>query len=186
VAKLIYSAIASLDGYIEDESGNFDWAKPDEEVHTLFNDLSRPIGTYLYGRRMYETMAYWETADTAGAQPEFIRDFARIWQGAEKIVYSKTLDAPTTPKTRIERSFDSEVVREMKASASQDLMIGGPGLAAAAFRGGLVDECHLCLTPIIVGGGKPALPHDVRLELELLDERGFSGGMVYLRYRARI
>jgi dihydrofolate reductase len=184
VANLIYSAITSLDGYIEDESGNFDWAKPDEEVHTLFNDLTRPVGTYLYGRRMYETMAYWETVDTAGAR-EFIRDFARIWQGAEKIVYSKTLDAPTTPKTRIERSFDSEVVREMKASARQDLMIGGPGLAAAAFRDGLVDECHLCLTPIILGGGKPALPDDVRLELELLDERRFSGGMVYLRYRAR-
>jgi dihydrofolate reductase len=185
VAKLIYSAITSLDGYIEDEGGNFDWAQPDEEVHTFFNDLARPIGTHLYGRRMYETMAYWETVDSAGDQPEFVRDFARIWQGAEKVVYSKTLEAPTTPKTRIERSFDPEVVREMKASAQEDLMIGGPGLAATAFRGGLVDECHLCLTPIIVGGGKPALPDGVRLELELLDERRFSGGMVYLRHQTR-
>jgi dihydrofolate reductase len=186
VAKLIYTAITSLDGYVEDESGNFDWAEPDEEVHTFINDLERPAGTYLYGRRMYETMAYWETVDTAGTQPDFVRDFARIWQGAEKIVYSKTLEAPATPKTRIERSFDPEVIREMKTSAGADLSVGGPGLTASAFRGGLVDECNLFVTPIIVGGGKRALPDGVRLELELLDERRFGGGMVYLRYRAGI
>jgi dihydrofolate reductase len=184
MAQLIYSAITSLDGYIEDESGNFDWAQPDEEVHRFINDLERPAGTYLYGRRMYETMAVWETEPTLGADSEIARDFAEIWQAADKIVYSKTLEAPSTQRTRIERDFDPEEVRSMKAAARSHLTVAGPELAAQAFRAGLVDECRLYVVPIIVGGGKRSLPADVRLELQLLDERRFDGGMVYLRYRA--
>jgi dihydrofolate reductase len=183
MAKLIYAVISSLDGYIEDEEGKFDWAEPGEEVHAFVNDLERSVGTYLYGRRMYETMAAWETDPTLAAHSDVTRDFAQIWQAAEKIVYSKTLEAPSTRSTRIERDFDPDAVRRLKASAASDLTVAGPDLAAHAFGAGLVDECHLFLAPISVGGGKRSLPADIRLELELLAERRFSGGMVHLRYR---
>ena len=185
MAKLIYSAIASLDGYVADEEGNFDWAVPDEEVHTFINDLERPVGTYLYGRRLYETMVGWETDPTLADQSPVLRDFAEIWQAADKLVYSKTLEAVPTARTRIERDFDPEAVRQMKALAGRDLMVGGPELAAHAFRAGLVDECHLFVVPMVVGGGKRSLPNDVRMRLELLDERRFGNGMVYLKYRIR-
>jgi dihydrofolate reductase len=185
MAKLIYSAITSLDGYVADENGNFDWAAPDEEVHRFVNDLERPIGTYLYGRRIYETMVYWETAHTLPDQPPFIQDFAGIWQAADKIVYSKTLDTPSSARTRIERDFDPDAVRRMKASAERDISVGGPDLAAQAIKAGLVDEYHLFLTPIIVGGGKQSLPDNVRLELKLLDERRFGNGVVHLHYRTK-
>jgi dihydrofolate reductase len=184
VAKLIYSAIASLDGFVADEEGKFDWGEPDEEVHSFINDLEREVGTYLYGRRMYEVMVAWEDMDTHD-QPAHMRDFAEIWRGADKVVYSKTLDTATTPRTRIERTFDPEVVQRMKASAERDLSVGGPELAAHAFRAGLVDECHLFFAPIVVGGGKRSLPNDVRLKLELTDERRFGTGFAYLRYRCR-
>jgi dihydrofolate reductase len=183
MAKLIYSAITSLDGYVADEEGNFDWAVPDEEVHTFINDLERPIGTYLYGRRMYEVMRYWETAHTLPDQSPFTLDYAQIWQAAEKIVYSKTLEAVSSARTRIERDFDPELVRQMKARAGRDLNVGGPELAAQAFRAGLVDELYLFVVPIVVGGGKRSLPDNVRLRLELIDERRFGNGMVYLYYR---
>jgi dihydrofolate reductase len=185
MAKLIYSALASLDGYVADEDGNFDWAEPDEEVHTFVNDLERPVGTYLYGRRLYEVMVSWENADALADQPRFIQEFGEIWRAADKIVYSKTLEAPSSARTRIERDFDPEAVRELKAAADRDLLVGGPELAAHAFEAGLVDECHLFLAPIIVGGGKQALPDEVRLELELLDERRFGNDTVFLRYGAR-
>ena len=184
MAKLIYSAIASVDGYVADEEGKFDWAEPDAEVHAFINDLERAVGTYLYGRRMYETMAGWETDATLAAQSALMREFAEIWQAAEKIVYSRTLETASTRSTRIERNFDPEAVRRIKASAGRDLTVGGPDLALQAFRAGLVDECQLFVAPIIVGGGKQALPDDVRLKLELLAERRFDAGMVYLRYRA--
>jgi dihydrofolate reductase len=182
MAKLIYSAITSVDGYVADEDGNFDWAEPDEEVHAFFNDLERPVGTYLLGRRLYEVMVYWETI-TLADQPPFIQEFAEIWRAADKIVYSKTLEAASSAKTRIERDFDPEAVRQMKAAAGRDLTVGGPDLAAQAFKAELVDECHLFLAPIVVGGGKQSLPNDVRLKLELLDERRFGNGVVHLRYR---
>jgi dihydrofolate reductase len=185
MAKLIYLMIASLDGYAADEDGNFDWAVPDEEVHAFINDLDRPVGTYLYGRRMYETMAGWETDPTLADQSPLMRDFAQIWQAADKIVYSKTLETVSTAKTRIERDFDPEAVRQMKALAGRDLIVGGPELAAQAFKAGLVEECHLFVAPMVVGGGKRSLPKDVRLKLELLDERSFASGMVYLHYRTR-
>jgi dihydrofolate reductase len=185
VAKLIYSAITSLDGYIEDAHGSFDWAEPDDEVHTFVNDLERPIGTYLYGRRMYETMAGWETDPTPAEQSPAMRDFAQMWQAADKVVYSTTLEKASTARTRIERTFDPGAVREMMASAERDLTVGGAAIAAHAFRAGLVDESHLFLTPIIVGGGKRALPDNVRVELELLDERRFGNGVVFLRYRTK-
>jgi dihydrofolate reductase len=185
MAKLIYSAITSLDGYIADEDGNFDWAVPDEEVHAFINDLDRPLGTYLYGRRMYETMVGWETDHTLAEQSPVMRDFAQIWQAAEKIVYSRTLEAVSTARTRIERDFEPDAVRQMKASAQRDMIVGGADLAAHAFRARLVDECHLFVVPIVVGGGKRSLPDDVRVELELLDERRFGGGVVYLHYRTR-
>ncbi|MGH7482996.1 MAG: dihydrofolate reductase family protein [Longimicrobiales bacterium] len=184
MAKLIYSAIASLDGYVADEDGTFDWAEPDEEVHTFINDLERTVDTYLYGRRMYGVMVGWETAHTLADRPPFMRDFAEIWQAADKIVYSRTLQTVSTARTRIERAFDPEAVRQLKAAAGRDLSVGGPGLAAHAFRAGLVDECYLFLAPIVVGGGKQSLPDNVRLRLELLEERRFGNGMVYLRYRA--
>ena len=183
MAKLIYSAIASLDGYVADADGNFDWAVPDEEVHTFINDLERPVGAYLYGRRMYETMVGWETDPTLADRSPLMRDFAEIWQAADKIVYSKTLEAVSTARTRIERDFDPEAVRQMKDVAGRDLIVGGPELAAQAFRAGLVDECHLFVVPMVVGGGKRSLPDNVRIELELLDERRFGNGMVYLEYR---
>jgi dihydrofolate reductase len=184
VAKLIYSAIASLDGYIEDEDGSFDWAVPDEEVLAFVNDLERPVGTYLYGRRMYEMMVGWETDPTLAEQSPLMRDFAEIWQAADKIAYSKTLETVSTARTRIERDFDPEAVRRMKASAGRDIFVSGPNLAAHAFRAGLVDELHLFLAPIVVGGGKRSLPDNVCMKLELVEERRFEGGMVYLRYRA--
>jgi dihydrofolate reductase len=183
MSGLIYSAIASLDGYIADEDGNFDWAVPDDEVHAFIHDLDRPLGTYLYGRRMYETMAGWETDPTLAEQSPLMRDFAQIWQAADKIVYSKTLKAVSTARTRIERDFDPEAVRQTKALAGRDLIVGGPELAAQAFEAGLVDECHLFVAPMVVGGGKRSLPDNVRLKLELLDERRFDSGMVYLYYR---
>jgi dihydrofolate reductase len=185
MAKLIYSAITSLDGYVADEDGNFDWAAPDEEVHRFVNDLERSVGTYLYGRRMYETMVYWETAHTVADQTPFVKDFTAIWQAADKIVYSKTLEQASSTRTRIERDFDPEAVRQMKAAADRDITVGGPGLAAQALKAGLVDECHLFVGPIVVGGGNQSLPDDLRLELELLDERRFGNGVVYLRYRTR-
>jgi dihydrofolate reductase len=184
MAKLIYSAITSLDGYVADEEGKFDWGEPDEKVHAFVNDLERPVGTYLYGRRMYEVMAAWETIPLAD-QPSFIRDFAEIWQAAEKIVYSKTLERVSTPRTRIERDFDPAEVRQMKASEGRDLVVGGPDLAAQAITAGLVDEWRVILAPIVVGGGNQCLPDGVRLDLELLDERRFRNGMVYLSYGIR-
>jgi dihydrofolate reductase len=185
MAKLIYSAITSLDGYIEDEDGKFDWAVPDEEVHTFINDLERPVGTYLYGRRMYEMMVGWETDHTLAAQSHLMRDFAQIWQAADKIVYSTTLETVPTARTRIERDFDPEAVRQMKAHAGSDLTVSGPDLAAHAFRAGLVDECHLFIAPTLVGGGKQCFPNNVRLKLELLDEHRFGNGMAHLCYRTR-
>ena len=182
MANLIYSAITSLDGYVADAQGNFDWAAPDEEVHTFVNDLERPVGTYLYGRRMYDVMTYWETAGGAADLPPYIRDYAEIWQGADKIVYSKTLETVSSARTRIERDFDPEMVRQLKASAGHDLTVGGPELAGQALKAGLVDELHLFLSPVVVGGGTHFLPHDVRLKLELLDERRFGNGAMYLRY----
>jgi dihydrofolate reductase len=184
VAKLLYSAIASLDGYVADEDGRFDWAEPDEEVHRFANDLERPVGTHLYGRRMYEVMAFWETAGGAG-QPPVVRDFAELWRAADKIVYSKTLADVSSARTRIERDFDPEAVRQLKATADRDLTVGGPGLAGQALAAGLVDECHFFVAPAVVGGGTRSLPEQLRLELELVDERRFASGFVYLRYRTR-
>jgi dihydrofolate reductase len=183
MGKLIYSAIASLDGYVEDEDGNFDWAAPDEEVHTFVNELERPIDTYLYGRRMYETMVFWETASADSAEPRAFSEYAEIWRAAEKVVYSRTLESASSARTRIEREFDPEAVRRLKAEAGSDISIGGAELAGEALRGGLVDEVHLFLNPVIVGGGKAVLPSDLRLGLELLDQRRFEGGVIYLRYR---
>jgi dihydrofolate reductase len=185
MAKLVYSAIASLDGYVADETGNFGWAAPDEEVHTFVNDRERPIGTYLYGRRMYEVMRFWETAEAAADQPPFVQDYAKIWRAADKIVYSKTLDTVSSAKTRLERDFEPESVRQMKSAAGRDISVGGPELAAQALKAELVDELQLFLVPIMVAGGKAALPKKVRLKLELLDERRFGNGVVYLRYRTK-
>jgi len=185
MAKLSYFAITSLDGYIEDRDGNFDWAEPDEEAHAFANDLERPVGTHLYGRRMYETMAAWETDASLAAHSEITRDFAEAWQAKDKIVFSKTLREPSTERTRIEREFDPEAVRQIKESAASDLTVGGPELAAQALRAGLVDECRLFIAPVVIGGGKQSLPDDVRLDLELCEERRLAGGMVYLRYRVQ-
>lgn len=183
MAKLIYSAITSVDGYVADEEDNFDWAAPDQEVHTFVNDLERSIGTHLFGRRMYETMVYWETAHTLPAQPAFARDFAELWQMADKIVYSKTLETVSSARTRIERGFDTEAIRQMKSTARSDISVGGPDLAAQAIKAGLVDEFHLFVAPIVVGGGKRSLPNNVTVKLELLHERRFGSGMVHLHYR---
>jgi dihydrofolate reductase len=185
MARLIYSAITSLDGYVADENGTFDWAAPDEEVHIFINDLERPVGTYLFGRRMYEVMVAWETLHLHAEQPPYIKDFAEIWQAADKIVYSTTLERVSSARTRIERDFDPEAVRQMKARAERDITVGGPDLAAQAFKAGLVDECRLIVAPIVVGGGTQALPTKVRLRLDLLDERRFGSGMVYLHYGIR-
>jgi len=182
MANLIYSMITSLDGYVADEEGNFDWAAPDEEVHTFVNDLERSVGTYLYGRRMYDVMVYWETAHTVPDRPAFVYDYATIWQSADKIVYSKTLQFASSDKTWIERDFDPNAVRQLKARAGSDVTVGGPDLAAQAIKAGLVDECHLFLNPVVVGRGNPALPQDLRLNLKLLEERRFTNGVVYLRY----
>jgi dihydrofolate reductase len=185
MAKLIYSAIGSLDGYVEDESGAFDWAAPDDEVHAFVNELERPIGTYLYGRRMYETMVFWETADPDGDWPPVAGDYAAIWRAADKIVYSRSLETVSSARTRLEREFDADAVERMKRRADSDLGIGGAELAGQAIAAGVVDELQLLLVPVVVGGGKRALPNDVRVSLELLDERRFASGTVFLRYGIR-
>ena len=183
MAKLIYSAITSLDGYVEDAEGNFDWGRPDDELFAFINDLERPIGTYLYGRRMYETMVFWETVATDANQAAVERDFAAIWRDAEKVVYSRTLESASSAKTRIERELDPEAVRQLKETAGSDITIGGAELAGEAIRAGLVDECHLFLVPVLVGAGKRSLPGGVRAQLHLLYERRFGSGVVHLRYR---
>jgi dihydrofolate reductase len=184
MAKLIYGFLTSLDGYIADRAGNFDWAMPDEQVHAFIDDLERPVGMYLYGRKIYETMAAWETPDVFPDPTPAILDFARIWQAADKIVYSKSLETVSTRKTRLEREFDPQAVRGLKAQLPHDIAVAGPTLAAHAIRAGLVDEYHLFVAPIIIGGGKPFLPSNIRIMLELLDERSFDNGMIHLRYRA--
>ncbi len=185
MASLIYSAIASLDGYIADEDGEFGWAQPDEEVHTFINDLERPVGTHLLGRRMYEVLAYWDDPPALDEQPSHVREFAEIWQAADKIVYSRTLETARTGRTRIERDFDPEAIRRLKSRSDRDLTVGGPDLAAQAIRAGLVDDYQMFVVPIVVGAGKQALPRDVRIPLELLDERRFRNGTVFLHYRTR-
>ena len=183
MAKLIYSAITSLDGYVADAEGKFDWAAPDEELHAAVNDLERRISTYLYGRRMYEVMRYWDAPPNLADQPHVVQDYARIWQAADKIVYTRTLETVSSARTRIERDFDPTAIRQLKAQAGSDISVGGPELAGLAIKAGLVDEIHLFLGPIVVGGGKPSLPSDVRVKLELLDERRFRNGVVHLHYR---
>ena len=183
MARLLYMAIMSLDGYVADEKGNYDWAMPDDEVFGFVNDFERPVGTYLYGRRLYQEMTGWETMHTRAGLSPLILDFARIWQAAGKVVYSRSLETVSTARTRLERDFDPEAVREMKARADRDITVGGPILAAEALRAGLVDEIHLLVCPVIVGGGKKALPGEVRLGLDLLDAQRFGGGVVHLRYR---
>jgi dihydrofolate reductase len=175
----------SLDGYIADEDGKLDWTAPDEEYYAFLNDLERPVGTYLYGRRLYELMTGWETDPAAAAQSPAARAFAEIWQAADKVVYSKTLAAASTTRTRIERDFDPQAVRHLKAATERDLTVGGPTLGAQAITAGLVDEVHLFVWPVVLGGGKHFLPNRVRLQLELLDERRFGNGAVYLRYRTQ-
>jgi dihydrofolate reductase len=181
-AKLIYAANTSLDGYVADRDGRFDWSAPDEEVHAFINDLERELGTHLYGRRMYEVLSAWETMETDD-EPAAIKDYAAIWRGADKIVYSTSLEAPSSARTRIERRFDPDAVRELKESAGRDLGIGGPGLAAQALAAELVDELHLFVSPVVVGGGTRSLPDDIRLQLELADEHRFANGVVHLNYR---
>ncbi|MGH2458785.1 MAG: dihydrofolate reductase family protein [Chloroflexota bacterium] len=185
MARLTYMATTSLDGYVADESGNFDWTAPDDEVHAFVNDLLRPAGTHLYGRRMYETMVVWETMHLVADQPPVVRDFAQIWQAADKIVYSTTLETVASARTRLERRFDPEAVRQVKARAERDLIVGGSELAGQAIRAGLVDELQLFVVPTLVGGGKPAFPSHARLTLELLEERRFGNGAVYLHYRVK-
>ena len=186
MAKLMYSAIASLEGNVEDEEGNFDWAAPDGEVFAFVNDLERPIGTYLYGRRMYETMVFWETVSTDADQSAVMRDFTELWRAAEKIVYSRTLQTVSSARTRIERNLNPDAVRALKQTSEADVTIGGAELAGQALALGLVDEYHLFLVPILVGGGKRALPDTVGAQLELLDERRFGSGVVYVRYRVGV
>jgi len=186
MAKVTYIANVSLDSFIEDEHGSIDWTVPDDEVFTFITDLVRSAGTYLYGRRMYETMAPWETDPGLARQSELTADFANVWRAAGKIVYSTTVDAVSTARTRLERHFDPGSVRAAKASAASDLTVGGSNLAAHAFKAGLVDEYHLFIWPVLLGGGKPALPRDGRAKFELLDERRFSNGVMYLRYRTQI
>lgn len=184
MAKLIYTGITSLDGYIADREGNFDWSAPDDEVHTFINENESLVGTFLLGRRMYEVMVWWETLPLDD-EPPAIREFARIWKEADKVVYSTTLDTVSSTRTRIERGFDPGAVRQLKETADRDIGIAGPDLASHAIRAGLVDEYRVYVTPVIVGGGKQFLPDDVRLEVELLEERRFASGVVYLRYRNR-
>jgi dihydrofolate reductase len=176
---LVYSAIASLDGFVADADGGFAWAAPDPELHAFVNELERPVGTYLYGRRMYEVMSAWETMDDDA--PE-MRDFAQIWRAADKVVYSRTLAEPATARTRLEREFDPEAVLQLKAEAGTDISVGGPELAGEALRAGLVDELHLFVTPVVVGAGTHWLPGDLRIGLELLAEHRFAGGVVHLHY----
>jgi dihydrofolate reductase len=179
---LVYSTIASLDGYTADAEGKFDWAEPDEEVHAFLNDLERGIGTYLYGRRMYEVMVFWESVSLDGQSP-VTRDYAGIWRSADKVVYSGTLQAVPSARTRLERSFDPDAVRALKEHGT--VSVGGPALAAQAIRAGLVDEYHLFVAPVVVGGGTPVFPEGVRAGLEIADERRFASGVMYLRYRAQ-
>ncbi len=186
MGKLIYAAIGSLDGYVEDEKGRFDWSTPDDEVHAFVNDLERPIGTYLYGRRMYETMVFWETVPTAADEPAVFLDYAGIWRAADKIVYSRSLQEVSSARTRIKREFDRDAIQRLKQSSGADIAIGGAELAGHAIGAGLVDECHLFLCPIVVGGGKRALPDKIRMQLELLDERRFQNGVVHLHYRVTV
>jgi dihydrofolate reductase len=183
MAKLIYVANVSLDGYIEDERGAFDWLPPDDEYFAFITDLLRSVGTFLYGRRLYEAMAVWETDAALAARSDLLADFASAWQAASKVVYSTTLAAVSTADTRLERRFDPAAVHELKATASSDLTVGGANLATQAFKAGLVDECQLFVWPVVVGGGKPGLPTGMRADLELLDERRFRDGVVHLRYR---
>jgi dihydrofolate reductase len=185
MAKLIYSAIASLDGYVADEQGSFDWSVPDDEVHRFVNDLERPIGTHLYGRRLYEVMVAWESLDAFPDPSAVTRDYAAIWQAADKVVFSRTLEHVSSARTRIERAFEPDAVRALTAAAERDVTVGGAELAGQALAAGLVDECHLFLSPIVVGGGTPALPDGVRVELELLGERRFGNGVVHVHYRTR-
>jgi dihydrofolate reductase len=182
MARLIYSSIMSLDGYIADADGQFSWAAPDEEVFAFVNELERPVGTYLYGRRMYETMRYWETAHAFANQSPAEADFTQLWQSADKVVYSTTLQAPDTAKTRIERDFDPDQVRKLKAAAERDMSIGGARLAGQVIAAGLVDEYQLLVVPAIVGGGTRWLPDKVRLNLALVDEHRFASGVPYLCY----
>lgn len=183
MAKLIYTAITSLDGYVADTEGNFDWSEPDEEVHAFVNELERPVGTYLLGRRMYDVLVVWEAMNTKD-EPRVIQDFAEIWRAKDKIVYSKTLKSVSSARTRIERKFDAESIRELKARADRDISVGGPNLAAQAIKAGLVDEYQLFLSPVVIGGGNPMLPSNVRVDLELVGERRFANGVIYLNYRA--
>jgi dihydrofolate reductase len=186
MANVIYSAIASLDGYVEDASGRFDWAAPDHEVHSFVNDLVRPIGTYLYGRRMYETMRYWENSPVDPSVAAPARDFAQIWRAADKVVYSRTLASVSSARTRIEPSLDVAALQRVKASSSHDLAVGGADLAGQVIEAGLVDELQLFVVPVVVGGGKPWLPGRVRLDLALLESRQFGNGFVFLRYRPEL
>ena len=183
MSTLIYSTIASLDGYIADEDGKFDWAEPDEEVHTCINDLARPVGTYLLGRRMYDVLAYWDDPPALDEQPPFVQEFTEIWRAADKVVYSRTLETVRTARTRIVRDFDTEAIRQLKAESDRDVTVGGPELAAQAIMAGLVDDYQLFVVPVVVGAGTQALPRDGRIELELVDERRFRNGTVFLHYR---
>ncbi len=185
MAKLTYAAICSLDGYVADADGNFSWARPDDELHSYVNDLERPIGTYLYGRRMYETMVFWETAEVAPDQCDPASEYAEIWRATEKVVFSRSLDGVSSEKTRLEREFDPEAIRRLVAEAERDLSIGGSELAGEAIRAGLVDEYHLFINPIVVGAGTAALPSDAHVELELVNEHRFGSGVIHLHYRAR-
>ena len=185
MGRLVYGAIASLDGYVRDADGSFAWAEPDEEVHAFVNERERAVGTYLYGRGMYETMAGWETDPALAEASPVMAEYANVWRAADKIVYSTTLDAVTTGRTRLERAFDADAVARLKEKAPADLAVAGPTLAAEALGAGLVDELHLYVVPIVVGGGLPALPDGLRLDLELLEEHRFAGGVVFLRYAAR-
>src|SRR5215469_884638 len=184
MAKLIYSVIASADGYVEDAAGSFDWAAPDEELLGFVNDLERPVGTYLYGRRMYQTMLYWETAHTLPDQPPSVREFTRIWQAADKIVFSATLATPSSARTRVESNFDPATVRQLKRVIDHDMTVGGADLAGQALMARLVDELQLFVVPVLVGSGKRALPDGVRADLELLDSQRFASGVLFLKYRA--
>ena len=183
MAKLIYASNTSLDGCTEDGGGAFDWAPPDSEVFASITELMGSVGTYLYGRRMYETMAVWETEPSLATQSELTGQFATTWQAADKIVYSSGLAAPSTSNTRLERRFDPDAVAELKAAADRDLLVGGPNLASQALAAGLVDELHLFVWPVVLGGRNPALPTDTRIDLELLDVRRFDSGVVRVRYQ---
>jgi dihydrofolate reductase len=183
MAKLIYASNMSLDGWTEDERGGLDWAPHDDDVFAFITDLMRSAGTYLYGRRMYDTMAVWETDAALAAQSDLLSDFAKAWKAADKVVYSTTLTAVSTANTRLEHHFDPGAIRDLKAAAKRDLIVGGPNLAAQAFKAGLVDECQLFIWPIVLGGSNPALPTNTRADLELLDEHRFNNGVMHLRYR---